>query len=503
MTAAPPVAVRRGVILGGLMLAMGLVALDTTIVATAVPSIVGQLGGFSLFAWLFSIYLLTQTVTIPICGRLSDIHGRKPILLGGVVVFVASSALAGAAWDMVALIVFRGIQGIGAGAVIATVSTVAGDLYTLRERGRIQGWLSSTWGMSAVLGPAVGGLLSEYASWRWIFYLNLPVGAGCLWVISRYLHEDVTVVRRRFDVLGSVLLALGVGLAVFGLMESGVVWAWWSVPSVAVFLAAVLALVAFALQERRCAEPALPPWIFRDRKLLGANVGTLAFGLIVVGLSTYLPTYAQGVLGAGAVSAGFALAAMSIGWPVASSLSSRLYLRIGFRDTAAIGATICVAAATFLAALPEHVPLVVVALGSMFMGVGCGFTSTPLLVGVQSLVGWERRGVVTGANMSMRYLGQTVGAALFAGVANSTLAGRLEAAPASVAGDLPDDVDEASRLLADGHGLPDAAADYLRNALYLAAHHVFLALLGTAALLLMVLLALMPRRFHLSAAQLE
>lgn len=484
---------RRGVVVAGLMLALALVALDATIVATAVPSIVGQLGGFSLFAWVFSAYLLAQTVTVPVYGRLSDIYGRKPILLVGVVIFVAGSVLAGAAWNMLALIAFRGLQGLGAGAVLSTANTVAGDLYSVRERGRIQGWLSSVWGMSAVLGPTLGGLLSEYASWRWIFYLNLPVGAACLWVLSRYLHENVVSRRARIDVTGGALLVGGVSLTILALMMGGVQWAWLSPPGVTVAVAAALLLVVFALHERRTAAPMIPPWLFRDRALLGVNAATVVFGMAVIGLSAYLPTYAQGVLGAGAVTAGLALAAMSIGWPLSSSLSSRLYLRIGFRDTACIGALVCVGAALLLVLLPQHVPLWVAAVGSLFMGAGLGLVSTPVIVGVQSLVDWGQRGVATASNMSMRYLGQSVGAAVFAGIANSTLVGRLDAAPQSIRGELPTDVDQVSQAL-DG-AQPGPTTSYLRQALYDATHHVFVALLVVAALLLVVLLTATPRRF--------
>lgn len=490
----------RWIVVAGLMLAMGLVALDSTIVATALPSIVGQLGGFSLFAWVFSAYLLAQTVSVPVYGRMSDLYGRKPILLLGVTVFMLGSVLAGAAWNMVALIAFRALQGLGAGAVLSTVNTVAGDLFDLRERGRVQGWLSSVWGISAVVGPTVGGLLSEYATWRWIFYLNVPMTTACLVVLSRYLHEDVTGTRHRVDVVGSVLLTGGVGLVIFALMQGGVAWTWLSAPSLAVFAGGVLVLAAFGLQQRHTAEPTLPPWLFADRRLFGANTATLVFGMLVIGLTAYLPTYAQGVLGAGAVSAGLALAAMSIGWPLASSFSSRLYLRIGFRDTACLGAGLCVLAGGLFTLLPERVPLVVAAVGSMLMGGGLGLVSTPMLVGVQSLVGWDRRGVVTASNMSMRYLGQSMGAAMFAGIANSTLAARLAAAPPSVRPELPTSVDHASQALDGGHRLPPAAAGYLRHSLYLGSHHVFVALLLVAASLLAVLLVVTPRRFGTAPA---
>src|SRR3954467_3435672 len=198
---------RRGLVLVGLMLTMALAAMDTTIVSTAVPQIVDSIGGFSIFSWLFSIYLLPPTVTIPVYGKLADVYGRRPVLLVGIVVFLAGSVLCSAAWSMVVLIVFRGLQGIGAGAIQATVQTVAGDLYSLRERGRVQGWLSSVWAVAAVAGPTLGGLFAAHVSWRWIFLINLPIGAVALTLIVRFLHEGRGPARRhRIDYAGSALI---------------------------------------------------------------------------------------------------------------------------------------------------------------------------------------------------------------------------------------------------------------------------------------------------------
>jgi len=232
------------------MLAMALVAMDSTIVATAIPQLVGDLGGFSLVGWVFSIFLLAQTVTIPVYGKLADLYGRKPVLVIGVVIFLIGSALSALAWNMVALIAFRGVQGLGAGAIGATVNTVAGDLYDLRERGKVQGWLASVWGISAVLAPAIGGVFAQYATWRWIFLGNLPLGAVALTLIVRDLHERVERRPHRIDYSGAVLLLASVGLLILGLLQGGTAWAWLSVPSVLVFSGAVVAAAVAIVVER-------------------------------------------------------------------------------------------------------------------------------------------------------------------------------------------------------------------------------------------------------------
>ncbi|HET8970015.1 MAG TPA: MFS transporter, partial [Candidatus Nanopelagicales bacterium] len=324
-------------VLVALMLTMALVAMDTTIVATVIPQVVGDLGGFALIGWVFSIYLLAQTVTIPVYGKLADLYGRKPVLVVGVVIFLVGSALSALSWSMVALIAFRGLQGLGAGSIGATVNTVAGDLYDVRERGRIQGWLSSVWGISAILGPAIGGLFAEFATWRWIFLVNLPLGALALLLIVRHLHEKVERRRHRIDYAGAVLVLFAAGLLILGLLQGGTAWPWLSAPSVLVFALSVLAAGAAVVVERRAAEPMMPPWLWTQRVTAGSYAATMVAGLLVIGLVTFLPTWAQAVLGLGPVAAGFVLATMSIAWPLASTFSSRLYLRIGFRDTAVVG----------------------------------------------------------------------------------------------------------------------------------------------------------------------
>jgi EmrB/QacA subfamily drug resistance transporter len=488
----------RGPVLAALMLSTGLVALDSTIIATAVPSVVSDLGGFSQFPWLFSIYLLTQAVTVPLYGKFADVVGRRPVMFFGIGVFLLGSVLCGAAWSMPALIAARAVQGIGAGAVLPMSMTMVGDMYTVEERARVQGYLASVWGIAAVIGPTLGGVFSQYLSWRWIFFVNLPLGAVAAWMLSRKFKERVTRRSHRIDYAGAVLLTGGCSLMILGLIEGGVSWSWGSVPSLVVFVAGAAMLAGFVLVERTAAEPILPLWVFGRRILTGGNLSAVVVGAVMIGLSSYVPTYAQGVLGTGALLAGFALAALTVGWPLAATVSGRIYLRIGFRDTGLLGNVILIAGTVLCVLLSPHSRVWEVAGACFVVGVGLGLMASPILVAAQSVVGWEQRGVVTGINMFSRSLGSAVGAAVFGAIANATLAARFAHPPAALSGRLPKSVD-ATSLVLTGHGRsgsPDVTA-FVREALYGAAHHVFLALVVTAALGVAALL-LMPRRIEVA-----
>ena len=321
----------RGPVLAALMLSTGLVALDSTIIATAVPSIVHDIGGFSHFPWLFSIYLLTQAVTVPLYGKLADVYGRKPLIFFGIATFLLGSVLCGAAWSMTALIVFRAIQGLGAGAVQSISMTIVGDLYSVSERARVQGYIASVWAIASVLGPTLGGVFSEYLSWRWIFFINLPLGALAVWRLARNFHERVTRWEHRIDFAGAALLTTGCSLVIAALLEGGGQWAWISIQTLLVAGLGLSLLAACAAIESRARAPILPLWVFRRRITVGANLTAVGVGAGLIGLTLYVPALVQGVLGSGALVAGFALAALTVGWPLAAGFSGRLYLRIGFR----------------------------------------------------------------------------------------------------------------------------------------------------------------------------
>ncbi|ADB29236.1 major facilitator superfamily MFS_1 [Kribbella flavida DSM 17836] len=416
----------RGPILLSVMLSIGLVAIDATILATAVPAVVEDLGGFTQFPWLFSIYLLAQAISVPIFGKLADLRGRKPVMLLGVGLFVLGSVLCGFAWSMPALIAFRLIQGLGAGAIQPIGMTIIGDIYSVAERARVQGYIASVWGISSFVGPALGGVFADYVSWRWIFFVNIPLGLAAAWVLVRRFQENVDRgTRHQIDYWGTILLAVGGSLLLLGLLEGGVIWAWDSVASVTILAVSVLLLTAFVLVERRAPEPVLPLWVLGHRVLNSANSSALLVGVLMVGLSTYVPLYAQGVLGTSALVAGFALAAMTLGWPIAASLAGRLYLRLGFRTTMLFGAVIVVIGSILLLTVSADSSVLSLALACFVIGLGLGFSASPGVVAAQSSVDWTSRGVVTGANMFARSVGSAVGVAVFGAVANAVVAARL------------------------------------------------------------------------------
>ena len=402
------------------MVSTGLIAVDATVLATAVPSIVRELGGFTAFPWLFSVYLLAQAVSVPVYAKLSDTFGRKPLMLFGIGMFLLGSIFCGLAWSMPALIAFRALQGLGAGAVQPIAITIAGDIYTVAERARVQGYIASVWGASAVIGPTLGGLFAQLHLWRWIFFVNIPLCllAGAL--IWRNFQERVERRQHRIDYAGAVLLTSAMTLLILGVLEGGQAWAWSSPTSIAVFAVGAVLLVSFVLVERRAAEPVLPLWVLSRRLLLTTSLVALGIGAILIGLTSYVPTYLEGGIGSPPLVAGLALAALTLGWPIAAGLSGRLfYMKYGFRPTMLIGMGLALAGSVLLLVRAQTPNVAVVAVACFVVGLGLGLVASPSLIAAQASVGWSERGVVTGANMFARSIGSAVGVAVFGAVANA------------------------------------------------------------------------------------
>jgi EmrB/QacA subfamily drug resistance transporter len=419
------------------MLSVGLIAIDATILATAVPSIVNDLGGFAQFPWLFSIYLLAQAVSVPIFAKFTDLMGRKPIMLVGIGLFVLGSIFCGIAWSMPALIAFRALQGLGAGAVQPTAMTIIGDIYSVAERARVQGYVASVWALSSVVGPTLGGLFVDFLNWRWIFFVNVPLGALAAWWLFRRFHEKVVRKQHRIDVVGAALLGVGSSLIILGLLEGGILWQWSSVLSITILTVGVLLMILFGVVERRAAEPILPSWLFRSRLLNSTNLAALGVGVLLIGLTSFIPLYAQGVLHTTALVAGFALAALTLGWPLAASMAGRIYLKIGFRRTALIGSVVIMIGSALLTLLSSHSSVWQVAATCFVIGMGLGLVASPTLIAAQAAVDWDRRGVVTGTFVFSRSMGSALGIAVFGAIANASLSRRIGGHISSTASGIP------------------------------------------------------------------
>ena len=413
--------VRRPLVMAAVMSAMFMIAIEATIVSTAMPQIAAQLGDLHLYSWVFSAFLLAQTATTMVFGKLADVFGRKPVLLVGIAIFLVGSLLCGFAPTMPWLIAFRLIQGLGAGAIQPIALTIVGDLYPGHERGRVQGYLASVWGVSSVLGPLAGGLITQHLHWAWVFWINVPVGIVAAALFLLFLHEHVSAKVRRVDVPGAVLFAVAVAALMVALTEIGGAVS-------TVLLAAgvfVVTTILFVLQERRAADPMVAFGLWARRPIASANAATLLSGMAIIGLTAFLPMYVQGVLNRSALVAGFTLTAMSFGWPVGATIAARTFFRrFGLRGTLVLGAALLpVGAAAMLLLRPGSSPIVA-GLGSLVMGLGMGFLSTSAIVLIQSTVGWDERGAATASNVFSRNLGSTFGATLLGGVLNASLAHR-------------------------------------------------------------------------------
>ncbi|KAB0681240.1 MDR family MFS transporter [Aureimonas leprariae] len=477
---------RRPLVLATVIASMAMIAIEATIVSTAMPQIAGQLGDLHLYSWVFSSFLLAQTALTVAFGKLADLYGRKPVLLFGIAVFLIGSLLCGFAWSMPSLIVFRLLQGVGAGAIQPVGLTVVGDLYSVEERGKIQGWLASIWGVSSVVGPFAGGLIVQNVSWAWVFWINLPVGVAAAAGYLLFLKENVSAAERRVDYAGAALFTLSVAALMVALTEIGE-----SGAGGIALVAAVVCLAAavlFAAVERRAPDPMLDVRLWARRTLAIVNLVTLLAGMSVIGLTTFLPMYVQGVLGQSALVAGFTLTVMVLGWPVGATISAKVFPRFGLRATLLFGAALLpLGAIPFLLLQPGVSPLVA-GLGSVVMGFGMGFLSTSAIVIVQSSVGWKERGAGTASNIFARNLGSTLGAAALGAVFNLGLA-NFAASGGSV------DYERIRRFLESSAAAPAAADDATRAALGFSLHITFwgILLIAVATLALAVLVPQIPR----------
>ena len=407
--------------LAGLFLA----ALEATAVATAMPTAVADLGGMSRYSWAFSAYLLTSTTLLPLAGRLADLYGRRTIYVGSMGVFLVGSALCGLAQNFDQLILFRAIQGMGAAGVMPVSNTIIADIYTLEERARVQGLFSAVWALASLIGPAVGGIVTDLFSWRYIFYFTIPFGLLSAIMLTSFLREPEVRRKHNLDIAGTALLTGAIALLLVAILEGSVVWGWSSPWTITLMIASVIMAAAFIRHESMVDEPILPLDLFRNRIIVVSSLGSIVIGTLLFTLTAYVPMFVQGVLGGTASQAGAPLIAMSIGWPIASTTAGHFMIRIGYRPLIIVGGTLSLAGGLLLV-LASHgtsMPLLLAAM--TIFGMGMGFAGTPYLVAVQNAVPWNRRGVTTSVSQFSRTIGGAIAVAAFGVLLNARLQAHL------------------------------------------------------------------------------
>jgi EmrB/QacA subfamily drug resistance transporter len=471
----------RGIVLIAALIATFIPAVESSIVATAMPTIVGNLDGFRLFSWVFAVPLLTMAVTIPLYGRLADIYGRKRVFFFGTSVFLVGTTLCGFARSVEVLICCRAIQGLGSGAIQPIAMTIIGDIYTPAERARVQGWSSSVFGLAAVVGPALGAFLVQHVHWSVVFWVNLPIGCLAIVMFAIYLPERIERREHRIDYPGGMLLIAGIGSLMLALVQAkslGLI----AMLGLVTFGAA--ALVVLYLHERRTEEPMLPLEMWRRRVVALCNLAGFGASSTMMAVSALLPIYVQGVMGRSPTIAGVVIGAQSVSWMFAAFAAGRLMIRTSYRLTAVSGAVTLLIGAVMLATLQPESGAWMPATAAFVMGIGMGFCNTTFLVAIQASVAFHERGIGTSSQMFMRIMGQSVGAASFGAIVNFGV-DRL----------LPGSGDLVNRMLDPATRQSLGADNLIRlsDAVGVAAHHAFLLAVVLAVVTWLATIALPAR----------
>jgi EmrB/QacA subfamily drug resistance transporter len=416
---------RRWVVTGGVMLGMFLAALEATVVGTAMPTIIASFHGLDRYSWVFSAYLLTATVTVPVWGRLSDLYGRRLLYLGGIVFFLIGSALSGASQSITQLILFRAVQGLGAGGLIPLSMTINGDIYTIKERARIQGLFSGVWGLASILGPLAGGFITDHFSWRWVFYINIPFGLAAALVVGIALVEPKRHQRPVIDYAGAAYLTLAITLLLIALVETGDLSVWANPQMLGVVGGFFLFGYLFIRAELRAVEPIVPFSLFHNRMVAVGSVISFMVGAAMFGALSFIPLFVQGTMGGTATEAGVLLTPFLLGWVTMSVVGGRLMFLIGYRNTILSGLILLVGSFGVLSLFGSSTPRYQLIIDVAMMGCGMGLVMFALLISMQNSVGRSQLGIATSLNQFSRSIGQTVGVAVMGTVMTLSLASHM------------------------------------------------------------------------------
>ncbi|WP_019936523.1 MDR family MFS transporter [Bordetella sp. FB-8] len=405
----------RPFIVAAVMTAQVMVAIEATIVSTVMPQIVADLSGLDLYSWVFSSFLLAQTTMTVVFGKLADVIGRRPMMLLGIAIFLVGSLLAGFAPSMPWLIAFRLIQGIGAAAIQPLCVIIVADYYPAAERGKVQGYLASVWAIAAVLGPMVGGVIIHHLSWSWIFWINLPIGLIAAGIFVRYMRHDTPLQRPSVDMLGALLFTVAMASLMMVLSDGVDLPSGWIWKLLALCAASA---IGFVWQERRVADPMVSFALWGGRAIAATNTATLLAGMALLGLTTFLPMYAQGVLHQTPIVAGMVLTLIMLGWPCGATVAARNFTRTGLRPVMIAGSVFIPLGALFMVFLHPGSSPVQAGIGSLIMGFGMGLLSIGSLILIPEIVDRSQQGSAMASNLFSRNLGSTLGAALFGAVLN-------------------------------------------------------------------------------------
>ena len=410
-------ATHRGLVLAGVMGAVFLAAMESTVVATAMPTVIASLGGIRIYSWVFSAFLLASTVTMPIWGRLADLLGCRRTYLAGFAIFLVGSALSGLAQSMGQLIAFRALQGLGAGSLITLGMTIIGDLYDLERRAKMQGYFSGVWGVASLVGPLLGGFLADTVSWRWVFYINVPFGLLAAGAIGWGLRDEVRSRRPVvFDHAGTLLFAGAISSLLMGLVEAGREASWTQGSVVALLAASAVLLAGFVLVERGAAQPLVPLGLFATPMIRAASATGFLSGMAMFGAVAYIPLFLQAVIGSTATQAGFVLTPFILGWVAFSILGARLVLRVGYRGVVLAGMAVLTLGFLLFAGWSESLTRLTAARDIVLAGVGMGLVFVPMLIAVQNAVPRALLGSATSVISFFRSIGGTVGVAVMGSV---------------------------------------------------------------------------------------
>lgn len=450
---------KRNIIIA-IMVSMFLAAFEGTVVTTAMPTIAKSLNGYNLMSWVFSSYLLTSAVSTPIYGKMSDLYGRKKMLSIGIVIFLIGSALCGFSQSMIQLIAFRAIQGIGAGSILTVTYTIVGDVFDLEERSKVQGCLSTVWGVSSLLGPFIGGFFIDYLSWHWIFFINIPFGILSIFLLNKNFEEKLSNNNPKIDYLGSIFLTISIVSILLGVFATS------SSLKIIYAILTIVSLIIFYLIEKKSKEPIVPFDIFSKDTILLNLIGFFVAVILMV-IEVYMPLYTQNVMGYSAKISGLLMAPMSITWLLSSFILVKLFKKFGEKKVI-LGSILILAITCYLLRFTTpDTNLVYLILIIFIMGAGFGGVLNTLIILIQNAVTYEKRGAATSTNALIRTLGQTIGVSVFGGLMNSSISSYFKNS-------------DISNVTADNIYSSGASAYQIMEAFFNGVHNIFYALVFVA-----------------------